>query len=342
MTWTTLHDACERQDTAEILVRTKVHPEEAVREDDRGATPLHIACWTNPPLSVVEALIQAFPGAIQDQDVHGDTPLHVALTNPETNPDVIRALLEACPSAASIANKEGLYPLHKACRYGATEQVVNALLEAYPEALRTHIKMGYPVPRRKSSAEKRDDVHPVVDPTRRLSGTMANLNFADAGNQIRDGAYPLHMAVASKCSPVVVEMIMKEAPDVLTMTNKFGETPLHLAFLSDANEEIVELLLHEKDDLGALAIAENVNGNLPLHLAAIHGCCESVAVLLMTEYGGAVKVKNKEGKTPLDLAREYKQCSDDVIRLLEREIASPRNTMETASTLQWPDDQTAE
>jgi hypothetical protein len=62
----------------------------------------------------------------------------------------------------------------------------------------------------------------------------------------------------------------------------------------------------------------------------------------MTEYGGAVKVKNKEGKTPLDLAREYKQCSDDVIRLLEREIASPRNTMETASTLQWPDDQTAE
>jgi ankyrin repeat protein len=141
MTWTTLHDACERQDTAEILVRTKVHPEEAVREDDRGATPLHIACWTNPPLSVVEALIQAFPGAIQDQDVHGDTPLHVALTNPETNPDVIQALLEACPSAASIPNKEGLYPLHKACRYGATEQVVNALLEAYPEALRTHIKV---------------------------------------------------------------------------------------------------------------------------------------------------------------------------------------------------------
>ena len=202
--------------------------------------------------------------------------------------------------------------------------------------------MGNPVSRRKSSIEKRDDDHPVVDATRRLSGTMADLNFADAGTQIRDGAYPLHMAVASKCSPVVVEMIMKEAPDVLTLTNKFGETPLHVAISSDAHEEIVELLLHEKDDLGALAMAENENGNLPLHLAAIHGCREGVAVLLMTEYAGAVKVKNKEGKTPLDLAREHNHCSDDVVRLLKRESASPRNTMETASTLQWPDDHAAE
>lgn len=202
--------------------------------------------------------------------------------------------------------------------------------------------MGNPVPRRKSSIEKRDDDHPVVDATRRLSGTMAHLNFVDADTQIRDGAYPLHMAVASKCLPVVVEMIMKEAPDVLTLTNKYGETPLHVAISSDAHEEIVELLLHEKDDLGALAMAENVNGNLPLHLAAIHGCRDGVAVLLMTEYAGAVKVKNKEGKTPLDLAREHDQCSDDVVRLLKREIVSPRNTMETASTLQWPDDYAAE
>lgn len=143
MTWTTLHDACERQDTATILVRSKVHPEEAVREDDRGATPLHIACWQNPPLQVIEALIEAFPGAIKDQDVHGDTPLHVALTNPETSVHVIRTLIKSCPDAPSIANKEGLYPLHKACRYGASEQVIDILLETYPKALRIPIKVSH-------------------------------------------------------------------------------------------------------------------------------------------------------------------------------------------------------
>lgn len=202
--------------------------------------------------------------------------------------------------------------------------------------------MGNPAPKRKPSLDKRDDDHPIVDATRRLSIKSTDLKFEDASHQIRDGAYPLHMAVASKASKVVVEMVMNGAPDVLTMTNKFGETPLHVAMAVGADTEIVELLLHRKEDLGALAMADKVHGNLPLHLAAIHGCRDGVALLLMTEYPGAVKVKNNDGKTPLDLAREYKHCSDDFIRLLERESMSPKSVVETASTLKWPDDHVVE
>ena len=114
---------------------------EAVNVDDQGSTPLHIACWENLPLNVVEALIAAFPQAVSDQDVHGDTPLHVALTNSEPDPEVVQALLTACPIVASTANNEGLYPLHKACRHCPDEKVIEALLEVDAYALRTHIKV---------------------------------------------------------------------------------------------------------------------------------------------------------------------------------------------------------
>jgi len=197
--------------------------------------------------------------------------------------------------------------------------------------------MGNPAPRRKDRiADRKESDHVIVDGRRRMSANTTDLRFQAADQQIRDGAYPLHMAIASKSSKTVVEMIMRAAPEVLRMTNKHGETPLHVAIAVDADTEIVELLLHNKEDLKALAMADKIHGNLPLHLAAIHGCRDGVAVLLLTEYPGAVKVKNADGKTPLDLAREYKHCSKDFLHLLERESESPRNVVETS--LQWPDE----
>lgn len=337
MTWTTLHDACERQDTEAILVRCKTHPQEAVMADEKGSTPLHIACWRNLPLPVIQALIEAFPQAVSHQDVHGDTPLHVALTNPETCAQVVRALIQACPTVVSIANKEGLQPLHEACRHCAHEQVIDVLLEQYPYALRAPIKRGELVSKRKNSLGPKETDHVILDGTRQLKGSMTDMRFQAAEQQVRDGGYPLHMAIASGANKTVVEMLMKEAPDVLRMTNKYGQTPLHVAMTVDADTEIVELLLHTKEDLEALTIADTVHGNLPLHVAAIHGCRDAVAVLLLTEHSGAVRVKNNDGKTPLDLAREYNNCSPEFLGLLERESKSPRNVL-NMSTLQWPDD----
>lgn len=68
MTWTVLHDACERQDTKAILARAHTNPEEALKKDDKGLTPLHILCWQkNPSVQDINALIAAFPQAVADQ-----------------------------------------------------------------------------------------------------------------------------------------------------------------------------------------------------------------------------------------------------------------------------------
>ena len=49
----------------------------------------------------------------------------------------------------------------------------------------------------------------------------------------RDGKYPLHIAVASGASLQVLDMLIKEAPEVVSKTDKFGQTCLHLAVRSE-------------------------------------------------------------------------------------------------------------
>jgi ankyrin repeat protein len=181
------------------------------------------------------------------------------------------------------------------------------------------LQCGEPSPKKEATlGTKKATDHILLEGDRKLSGTMVDRRFQAAETQIRDGAYPLHMAIASKASRNIIEMLMREAPDVLGMTNKYGETPLHVALSCIADTETVELLLHMKEDIDALKKAEKRHGKLPLHLAAIRGCSDGVAVLLLTEYPAAAGVANAKGKTPLDLALELGHCSNDFLHLLEK------------------------
>jgi ankyrin repeat protein len=142
MTWTVLHDACEHQDFETVLTRTKGNADEAYCLDDHDSTPLHIACWSNPPLEVVRVLIEAYPQGLKKKDVHGDTPLHIAVSNPATRIELIQMLIGAEPGAASIANREGLMPLHAACRYSPSNvEIISLLLETHPAAAKVRIKV---------------------------------------------------------------------------------------------------------------------------------------------------------------------------------------------------------
>lgn len=142
MTWTRLHDACQHHESKLIVKLAQTFAEEALMVDEHGSTPLHIACWGNPPPEVIQALLTACPQTVYDQDKDGNTPLHIAASHPKMTPSVIRALLEACPIAISIRNKEGLMPLHMACRNAPrNEHVIAILLEAYPGALETRTKV---------------------------------------------------------------------------------------------------------------------------------------------------------------------------------------------------------
>ena len=142
MTWTKLHDACQHHRAIIVEQLAQTCAEEALMTDDHGSIPLHIACVGNPPLSEIQALLKVRPMSVCQQDVDGNTPLHVAASQPFMSLEVIRALLESCPAAVCVKNNEGLMPLHMACRYAPkNDGVLECLIEAYPEALERRTKV---------------------------------------------------------------------------------------------------------------------------------------------------------------------------------------------------------
>ena len=142
MTWTRLHDACQHHDYSRVVSIVRTASDEVMMVDDHGSNPLHLACWGNPPLEVVQALLKACPPAATDKDILGNTPLHIASGYPGTDPYLIREILEFCPTAASIINKEGLTPLHVACRHAPNNVgVISALIDAHPHALKTRTRV---------------------------------------------------------------------------------------------------------------------------------------------------------------------------------------------------------
>lgn len=176
--------------------------------------------------------------------------------------------------------------------------------------------MGSPPPRRKRTTETeltRPKEFHFVSPHE--GNSFSELRFQNISCQVRDGAYPLHIALKARAPTPVVEMLIKGAEDVLLKTNKYGETPLHVALLSGAEDEQAELLIaHGRD---ALFVKDKARQNLPIHVAATQGCSVRVAKALLERNLTLIYERNIDGKTALDLCMESKKCSEAVMQLLE-------------------------
>jgi ankyrin repeat protein len=100
-----------------------------------GVTPLYYACERQPPVAVVQALIHAHPLAVLTRAMPGGSlPLHVACTW-HASPDIIWALLAADQGAAKVTDELGNVALHSALFSGADVRVIQALVQADPEAV---------------------------------------------------------------------------------------------------------------------------------------------------------------------------------------------------------------
>lgn len=157
----------------------------------------------------------------------------------------------------------------------------------------------------------------MTDATGRAAMDAVELRFdALREGEKRDGAYPLHMAIAAGASKNVVEALILEADDVAQMTNKFGETPLHIAVATRAKEvDFVDMVLTAY--FGAACLADKKNGDLPIHVAVVHGCPLAVAKRLMETFPMAAQQRNNSRKLPLDLALESGSCAEEVIEFLK-------------------------
>lgn len=95
---------------------------------------LHEVCKKNPPIDLVEALLESNQEAVTAKGHSGYLPFHYACAH-GASIDVIKLLLSLHPEAIKVADdEEGILPLHLACKLGITkEDVYMCLLTAYPE-----------------------------------------------------------------------------------------------------------------------------------------------------------------------------------------------------------------
>ena len=135
----------ERKMWSSVLARIEQEPLEAEQElhvmtkggfmSGTGLSPLHYSCERKPPVEVIQKLIKAFPFAVLTRAMPGGClPMHIACTW-GSSAEVIKALLASDSGSARVKDELGNVPLHSACFSGANIQVIEALLNADPKSV---------------------------------------------------------------------------------------------------------------------------------------------------------------------------------------------------------------
>ncbi|WP_254229342.1 ankyrin repeat domain-containing protein [Wolbachia pipientis] len=120
------------------------------------------------------------------------------------------------------------------------------------------------------------------------------------------GGTPLYWAIHNGHMNTA-RLLLGSGADPSLVTNK-GNTPLHMAS-SKGNNEIVRLLLEniKPDKLSNFINAQTTIGKT----SALHIASNIAVTRSLLQYGAVYNIKNKEGQTPLDLAK-----NDDIRKLL--------------------------
>mmetsp|Transcript_4102 Transcript_4102/g.5905 ORF Transcript_4102/g.5905 Transcript_4102/m.5905 type:complete len:583 (-) Transcript_4102:325-2073(-) len=139
----------------------------------------------------------SFPEEASRLNDRGNLPLHAACSF-QGSSDVIESLLKAYPGGASQPNGAGNLPVHQAAMWQAPIETVELLLSRHPEG-------------------------------------------ATVRNQY--GSLPLHMAASNQASPEVVRLLIDSYPDALHLQNDDGMTPLDLALADESASEAVIAML---------------------------------------------------------------------------------------------------
>ena len=190
-----------------------------------GRLPIHLACDTGAPLSVIEWLIRhdVDKRSIRTPDKWGDLPLHTACAR-RGYTAVIQRLLEADgdDNGATASTKitqtlwtrdvSGMLPLHMACRYNLPAEAIRLLLAVNDD----------------NNNDADDDATTTAQQRNTLLLTRATMN-----DQL-----PLHIAVRCDAPPSVVQVLLEHDTTYTSvlLEDSAQRIPLHIAFLRNPSQ----------------------------------------------------------------------------------------------------------
>ena len=313
-----LHIACRSGCSLEViklLARCDIN-----RHDEAGNTPLHIACQ-NGSIDIVRCLVEESGMHKYGEDIvrlvslacdvnttgnthiiEGDTILHVALYNWQSNSDLIQHLITVLNFSSSVANSRQEYPLHIACRLGCLLEVMKLLGDCDVD----HQDIDGNTPLHLACQR-----HDVI--TARFLMKERHCSNAIVNNK---GELPLHHACRHQYGAFIIQDVSAGC-DVNSQDNS-GNTPLHLACDNCITESVRHLVNERRCDINVV----NNGGELPLHFACKHQ--NGAGIVRLVSVGCDINIQDKAGNTPLHIAclncvtdsikyLTERKCSNDVI-----------------------------
>lgn len=342
--------------------RAESHPDEAstwiVTKGFNGNLrflPLHKACVLQPPESVIEQLLEAYPDAVSSRDQDSWLPIHCA-TFYGANSSVITTLLDAYPKGSQSKCDEGRLPLHYACLKGASQSVVEVLLESFPKGAMIKDEEGrLPIHHATSKgapegiieallkaypkgAQSKDDNGRVAlhhacrkGASERVVRTL--LRVYPRACQIRDDQdkLPIHYCCQHGTTPSVINVLLTTYPESINVKNGFGYTPLAEARAGDnpKMDPIIAILEKFKAEQDKIKIDAGENIIFEAKLEAMNRRVVHLERLLgqVMEIGVEIKQNIRKAKDPYTLIDHMA----DRFANLDEAIDDGRSTMSKTS-----------
>mmetsp|Transcript_19756 Transcript_19756/g.54412 ORF Transcript_19756/g.54412 Transcript_19756/m.54412 type:complete len:461 (-) Transcript_19756:3185-4567(-) len=272
----------------------------------RSLYPLAILCCLNPPVVAVEAVYNAYPQAISILDhAKGGSPLLYACSF-EASRNVVDFLIQKYPEAVSISRKDGAIPLAMACSYRAPPEVLDLLIRNYPQGIKITSSDGwYPLHAAVACEAPRDAVQ-------RLHEAFPE-SVVDTQNSTQSTA--LHLACSKRSSPNVVEFLLQVAPESVHMLDTKHMSPWFWAVYAQSLE-VIQLFLEKFPGEGQLPV-QSQNGICLLHFAVRHNTADVVDFLAQRYPFMLVSRTRTRGMTPLHTACQRHRPLDVIQSLVK-------------------------
>jgi ankyrin repeat protein len=269
-----------------------------------GCTPLHSLFKWNASKKNIVQLFLSWGADINMSDDDGDTVLNCLAQYSKAWESASRESLEMLlenHADASLANHEGLAPLHKLARSGLAAHV-RILLEAGadPSVKDKHNRQ----PIQYAASTNEATVRALLD-----FGAEVNVTGSDWPSPIVDAS--------SHASLQVLKLLLDGGADARSEDpGDPGWTALHAACnRRNPDSAFAELLIEHGADVNAVA---RVSKTTPLHNAV----SSAAIVRLLLEEGALVDPQDSDGKTPLSRACSFDQ-SARVVEMLIKAGADP-------------------
>ena len=283
----------------------------------------HVACQKKRVTEgIIRCLLDYFPAAASDTNVHGWSPLHSACGNKNNATlEIIQLIVNAAPNSVRSVTNKGSMPLHILCNNHqlyemAAIEILTLLIEEYPEAVRHANNAGSLPLHLASKGRSLGFCHLLIEA---YPGSERITNAK--------GALPLHITCV-KGSLATVEYFYRKYPEAIDHTLTGGFYPIHMAMLGLKQRddpatavEIIQFLLNCDPDQKL----KQIQGMSLLHYACameyndsnIKAVIEMIKVIF-SAHPGSVRSLNNTGNMPLhSLCRKVKVDEEAAIQILK-------------------------